>query len=343
MAFFVVVLSILSINLYPDRVYASVGSFFSGLFSASANELDDTNMDNQKNSQNMSLAEAVVMLPSSSNKSEDLTIVDDSAIETFSGPSGTALQVSEKEVSDIVSIYIVREGDNISTIAQMFNVSAKTILWANNIKDAKGIKAGMELVILPISGVKHIVKKGDTLKSIANRYKGDVDEIKDFNHINSDTELKVGAEVIIPDGEEPQVVTTTKNTNTKSSGSAPKVYSGMFIKPAAGIKTQGLHGKFSTAIDIGNKLGTPVYAAASGKVITARMGGWNGGYGNYIVIQHSNGLQSLYAHLNSIIVSAGQNVSQGDQIATMGSTGRSTGNHLHFEILGGARNWNPFN
>jgi murein DD-endopeptidase MepM/ murein hydrolase activator NlpD len=108
-----------------------------------------------------------------------------------------------------------------------------------------------------------------------------------------------------------------------------------FIKPTQGIRTQGLHG--ANAVDIGVPVGTSVVASASGKVITAKYGEgnpWFGGYGNHIVIEHSNGIQTLYAHLSGVAVSVGDIVSQGERIGSSGNTGRSTGPHLHFEVRG---------
>ena len=106
---------------------------------------------------------------------------------------------------------------------------------------------------------------------------------------------------------------------------------------AGGTKTQGLHGY--NGIDIGAPRGSSIFAAAAGTVLVARVGGWNGGYGNYVGVQHDNGTQTLYAHASIVLVSAGQQVSQGSPIATVGATGRATGAHLHFEVRG-ARN--PF-
>ena len=104
-----------------------------------------------------------------------------------------------------------------------------------------------------------------------------------------------------------------------------------------GIKTQGIHGH--NGVDLASAYGSNIMASASGKVIIARSGGWNGGYGSYVVISHSNGTQTLYGHLSEVDVLPGDDVEQGQVIGKMGSTGKSTGTHLHFEIRG-ARN--PF-
>ena len=107
---------------------------------------------------------------------------------------------------------------------------------------------------------------------------------------------------------------------------------------AGGIITQGLHGW--NAVDIGAPKGTPIYAAAAGTVIVAKSNGaWNGGYGNYVVISHPNGTETLYAHMSKVETSAGASVGQGETIGLVGMTGMATGNHLHFEVRGAA---NPF-
>jgi murein DD-endopeptidase MepM/ murein hydrolase activator NlpD len=111
----------------------------------------------------------------------------------------------------------------------------------------------------------------------------------------------------------------------------------LLIRPANAVKTQGIHGH--NGVDFGGPTGTSIKAAAGGTVTVARNGGYNGGYGSYVVISHPNGTQTLYAHMSSVGVSVGQNVGQGDYIGAIGNTGKSTGPHLHFEVRG-ARN--PF-
>jgi len=295
-----------------------------------------------RNLQTISLLEAAVNTnPNPTASTGSISIVDDSALETSVGPSGTASEVEAKVgTTDKVSVYVVHDDDTLSSIAKMFNVSVNTIIWANDLKSAKDIHKNQELVILPISGVQYTVKKGDTLKSIATKYRADLGEIADFNGIAETSALAIGDEIIIPDGEATPVSSGSSLKSAPSSLYASA--KGYFIKPTVGIKSQGLHGKNRSGVDLAGAYGTSVYAAASGKIIVARTGGYNGGYGNYIVIQHTNGMQSLYAHLSEVDVSSGSFVDQGQFIGRMGSSGRSTGAHLHFEILG-ASNWNPFN
>lgn len=220
----------------------------------------------------------------------------------------------------------------------MFDVSVNTIKWANSLEGA--IQPGDQLVILPISGIKHTVKSGGTITDIAKKYGADAKEIALFNGLAVDAPLAVGQEIIVPnvDLEHEEVKTPTKTT-TKPKTSSSSGSSTWMIKPInAGYRSQGIHG--NNAIDFAAPKGTPIYATANGTVIIAKAdGGWNGGYGNYVVIKHANGAQTLYAHMTSVLTSAGKSVSQGAQIGTVGSTGKSTGAHLHFEVRGAK---NPF-
>ncbi len=272
-------------------------------------------------------------------ESTHVPVVEDDALVSEAGPTGSVGGItSHKATSDQISVYVVREGDTLSQIAEMFGVTVNTIKWGNDLS-SNSLQTGSTLVILPISGVKHTVAKGDTLASLAKKYKADVEEIADYNSLSTGSKLAVGSTIIIPDGEVVPTASGSTHTHTSSgSTSGLKTYEGYYLRPVVGgTKTQGIHGY--NGIDIGAKLGTRVLASASGEVIISRSGGWNGGYGNYVVIKHSNGTQTLYAHLNSTSVSAGDSVNQGEVIGTMGSTGKSTGVHLHFEIRGAK---NPF-
>jgi murein DD-endopeptidase MepM/ murein hydrolase activator NlpD len=221
----------------------------------------------------------------------------------------------------------------------MFGVTANTIKWANDLTKGTEIQPGDSLVILPIAGVSHIVKKGDTLGSIAKKYEGNLEEILAYNQLDSESDITAGDTIIIPGG------AMHTSTQKKTKGAEPtRVTGGQsggsgLINPAPGsVKTQGIHGY--NGVDLAGSTGSTIRAAAGGTVIVAKGGGgWNGGYGNYIVIKHNNGTQTLYAHLFSLSVGSGEYVEQGQTIGGMGNTGKSTGTHLHFEVRGGR---NPF-
>ena len=284
------------------------------------------------------LRAAVNYNPDPAKGGGDITIVGDKALLAEAGPSGTIANVEEyKASSGQIALYVVRSGDTLSQIAKMFGVSVNTIMWANGTERASTIQPGETLVILPISGIQHTVKKGETLAGIVKKYKGDLSEVIEYNGFRENQSLAIGDVVTIPDGEITAVNTRTSSASQYKGGTGP-AYSGYYIHPLpGGVKTQGLHGY--NGIDLGAPYGTPIIASASGVVILSKDYGWNGGYGNYVVIKHDNGTQTLYSHNSSNIVSVGQFVVQGQVIGYIGSTGRSTGNHVHFEIRGAK---NPF-
>ena len=274
----------------------------------------------------------------------DISIVGNSALLPDSGPMGTVADI-EEPTSDQISIYTVRSGDTLSEIAQMYDVSVNTVRWANDLTSKNVLKEGQVLIILPVSGIHHTVVKGETVESIAKKYQGDVKEIVQYNNLTEKT-LAVGDVIIIPDGEEAvQTSTGIYVKPGKIRGSDAPSYTGYYIRPVGGnegknwVKTQGLHGYNGVDIASLGSLNIPILASASGQVIISKSVGWNGGYGKYVVIQHSNNTQTLYAHLNSQVVSVGQQVEQGQVIGNMGRTGNSSGVHVHFEIRGAK---NPF-
>lgn len=263
------------------------------------------------------------------------------ALIAYGGPIGTAIAIANIPPPDRISVYVVRPGDTLSDIANMFGVSINTIIWANDLKNARDVRPGDTLVILPVSGVERTVIKGDTLKSLAKKYGADAEDIAQYNGLDLAEVLVVGSTIIIPGGEIAAPAPTVRPSSASRApylGGSGSSQPGYYRNPVpGGIITQGLHGW--NGIDIGGVRGTPVHAAADGTVIVARSSGWNGGYGNYVVIMHSNGSQTLYSHMKSVIVSPGQQVSSSQIIGYVGSTGKSTGNHLHFEVRGAA---NPF-
>jgi LysM repeat protein len=264
-------------------------------------------------------------------------IFTDNGVLVSTGPIGEDEINASKVGGGEISVYVVREGDSLSQIAEMYGVTSNTILWANDISKSTDIHPGDTLIILPIVGVRHTVAKGETLSSIVKKYEADLEEVLQYNELSSVNALVVGDELLIPGGELHTARTVASSpTPTKTSG--VKASGAGLSHPAPGAyRSQGIHGY--NGVDLASKSQLPILAAASGSVIVAKGSGWNGGYGNYIVIKHGNGTQTLYAHLSSVHVVAGATVSQGQQIGVMGNTGKSTGTHLHFEVRGGT---NPF-
>jgi len=312
-------------------------SFLGDIFGFSAEKPKEVAGENL---QNIPLLQAALNSdPAPAKGGGDITIINGSALFSDTGPYGSMADIEDaKPESGEISLYVVRNGDSISQIAKMFDVSISTIIWANDIKKGDLIKPGQTLLILPVSGVKYIVREGDTIKGVATKFKGDTDEIIQFNGLPEGGKLVVGSEIIIPDGEDSSSVPVASIKTAIIKGSSGSSYAGYYLRPVEnGVRSQGIHGY--NGIDLAAPTGTPVLASAVGDVIVSRSTGWNGGYGKYMVIKHANGTQTLYAHLSDVIVSAGWHVVQGQIIGYVGSTGKSTGPHLHFEVRGAK---NPF-
>ncbi len=253
-------------------------------------------------------------------------------------PNGTITRLAqpntifpERPRLDIIT-YTVQVGDTVQGIADLFRLNPTTVMWANPaVEDAPDLlRIGQEVTILPIDGVYHEVAEGDLLESIAEKYEVEPEAIVacEYNHLESaDQPLEAGIYLVVPGGEKPYVPKVV----TTYTGSVPEGArgTGLFQWPVLGRITQG-YWYGHRAIDIGAPTGSAVMAADGGFVSFA---GWTDvGYGYLIVIDHANGFATYYAHLSNIYVSTGQAVERGQVTGAVGSTGWSTGPHLHFEV-----------
>jgi LysM repeat protein len=284
-------------------------------------------------------------------ESPDLSLIQKNSLTAISPPIAVTPQVlgalvesadyqwMKKEVSE----YVIEPGDNLWSIAQKFNISLNTLLWANDLNQNSYLQIGQKLVILPVSGVIHHVQKGDTLSDIAQTYKVNTDEIITFNDLTEEGDIYIGDILIIPDGVMPPSV-------QYAPAQVPLAQS-YFICPIAPPCriTQGLH--WYNAVDFSHgKCGEPIYAAAAGTVLKVKLTNsiskWAfGGAGNHLTILHPNGVVTFYGHIQTSFVNPGDYVSQGQIIALVGGalgmpgSGDSTGCHVHFEVIGAK---NPF-
>lgn len=247
-------------------------------------------------------------------------------------------------------IYTVQDGDTIAGIASKFSISTNTILWTNGLNGRDVIKVGDHLTILPTTGVLHSVASGETVLEIANEYNAKASEIIAYNNLGEDATVSIGQKLIIPEGyiaprEAPKTV--SQNTRiardvdeeepTPPPQDSPSAGKGFTWPTTTKHLSQSFRGGH-TGIDIDNRAKPAVFAAQGG---TVEFTGWLGGYGNLIIMNHGSGLTTYYAHLDKFYVSPGETVKKGAAIAKMGSTGRSTGPHLHFEVRRGGRPINP--
>lgn len=247
--------------------------------------------------------------------------------------------------------YSVAPGDSLSSIAYKFGISVETVMWENGLTVSSLIRPGDKLRIPPITGVMHIIKKGDTLLKIANLYKVQVKDVVKFNVLKENgSDLVIGEKIMIPNGvKRTQYVSAPAKSGAvrlsvpAASAQSKNTYG--FVWPCVSRTITQYYGWLHHAIDIGGKMGTVIYAAKAGTVEVAQCG-WNSGYGCYIIINHGNGVKTLYGHHSRLLVKSGDYVTTGQTIGLMGNTGKvrgPTGVHLHFEVRINGTLYNPLN
>jgi len=254
-------------------------------------------------------------------------------------PYETSINTIVSNKPEVVD-YEVRYGETLASIASKFGISVDSIKWSNNLKNDL-IKPRQILKIPPEEGVVHKVSAGENIYSIAKKYDVPAQNIvnfpmNDFVDLDNFT-LAVGQYLFVPGGKvlEKPVQTVSRFVAQIQAGVRG---TSSFIWPTSGSITQ-YPVWYHMAVDIANPSSPAILAADFGTISYAGCLSW--GYGCHVVIDHGNGYQSLYAHLSRYDVEAGQTVSQGQVIGVMGSTGRSTGVHLHFEIRQGGQLLNP--
>ncbi|MEK7649067.1 MAG: peptidoglycan DD-metalloendopeptidase family protein [Patescibacteria group bacterium] len=247
--------------------------------------------------------------------------------------------------------YTIQPGDTASSIAARFNLSLNSILWANNLNATSRLTVGQKLTILPVDGVLHRVKRGDTIGRIATLYNADMDQVLAFNNLPPNGAISVDDALIIPNGIMKTVLPSGRRNTTligrlqnilkpPSVKAIPERIGRVlrFLWPTSASRITQYFSWRHSGVDIAGPPSNKIYAAAQGVVIIS---GWQSGYGRTVLIDHGNGYRTRYGHASKLFVSAGERVERGDVIAMVGSTGRSTGPHLHFEILRNGSRVNP--
>jgi murein DD-endopeptidase MepM/ murein hydrolase activator NlpD len=253
--------------------------------------------------------------------------------------------------------YTVQDGDTLSTLAERFGLDQRTVVWANDalVQHPDQLSVGQQLVILPLNAAYHMVAEGDTLQSIAAKYQVPAETIIAYkgNAITDPNTLGVGSRLVVPGAALPDVPKPTpvpRVASDASNGNKGQTYtadadasqpgSGALAWPLDGMITQN-YGGGHRGIDIYRPTGYAIYAADGGTVVLVSWLTYS--YGYHIIIDHGNGLETLYAHMSEIEVEVGQVVTQGQEVGKVGTTGRVTGPHLHFEVLENGVHRNPFN
>lgn len=304
------------------------------------------------------------------NKNIDGSI-SDTTLNPKVGPLGSNLDIADiPEGGGQIGVYTVHDGDTIASIAAMFNVSKATIIDANDLTPGQALKKGMILAISPVSGRIYTIKSKDTITSIAKKFKVGAVDIAIYNDLDISSDLNPGDTLIIPDSnftintpvtQKPTTKSsnnsseknqTSNNTNTKNDpNSGPitahpmrtptKVDLGdALLRPVSidvSYRSQGAHDIYGSAVDLAAPKGTPIMASADGVVVLAKDNGWNGGYGEYVIVMSNidgNIVQYIDAHMSEVLTTVGKQVHRGDVIGLVGKTGRATGYHDHFEVHG---------
>ena len=283
------------------------------------------------------------------------------ASSSFAPPGGIALNSGalikptipyaegQSALPNALRTYTVQPGDTASSIASRFNLSLNSILWTNNLSALSRLSIGQKITILPIDGVLHRVKKGDTIGRIAALYNANIDQILGFNNLPQNGIISIDDALIIPNGimKSPPARQATqsllgrlKQILTPSKRTIPERISGAlrFAWPTTANRISQYFSWRHSGIDIAGPQSNKILAAASGTVIISS---WQQGYGRTVVIDHGNGYRTRYGHASKLLVGAGEYVQRGEVIAMVGSTGRSTGPHLHFEVVRNGTRINP--
>lgn len=322
----------------------------------------DTSKDFTPNSQNVPFLETSINPDMKSVNNSTVSITDEGVLLPDDMQGTDSETNSYISSSAKITTYTVVKGDTIGEVASKFGISKNTILYANtNIKN-NALKVGQILTILPVDGVPYTVKKGDTISSIAKAHKADAKDISEYNDI-SDKNLKIGDNIIVPGGvvvkkveaprpivkeekdqTEVKVSVNTEEKTEKTQANPEQIsegngITGGYIWPfpkGVGRVSQKLHD--DNAYDFAAPKGTPIYAIQDGTVLIADGSGYNGGYGLYVVVDFDDGGQAIFGHMSKVAASVGETVKKGDIIGYVGSTGRSTGNHVHIGYHGGKSN-----
>ncbi len=284
------------------------------------------------------------------------TAYDQSGVASPFVPIEEASEEDDRIIIARPSTHVVQQGDTVSGIAKKYGISVNTILWANNLTARSVLRLGQELTVLPVSGVLHDVKRGETLGAIAKKYGSDVDKILAANLVKSPTAIQIGQKLVIPDGRPAAAPAAPRPTAPAPTPPRLGDVRDIFRPPEEAPPSRTVDGvelvwptnqkrinqyyKWNhTGLDINGTLKDATYAVDAGIVTYA---GWNkSGYGNMILIDHGNGMVTRYAHHSKHYVKTGDQVTKGQTIAMVGSTGRSTGPHLHFEIYVNGKRVNP--
>ena len=268
------------------------------------------------------------------------------ADEGYSGMGGVDTAILSGQLDELLEnpeiipelyyeLYTVKPGDMVGRIAARFGVSQDAIISLNKLRNTRGLQIGQILKVPTIDGILYTTREGDTPESIADQYRISLEKIAIVNNI-PDNRLEAGLKIFLPDAKLDKVTLQEINGDLFKK----PLRAGYWVSSRYGWRDNPFSGKrtFHNGIDMACPSGTPIYAAMDGTVIAA---GYSDTYGNYVTLRHHSGYQTLYAHMSKILVSSGQYVTTSSRVGLVGSTGQSTGPHLHFTVFKNKSSTNP--
>ena len=256
----------------------------------------------------------------------------------FESPNAPMVAADDNAISMAYKVYRVKKGDMIGPLAESFGVTQDTLLSVNHIRNSRALQINQYLKIPPIPGILHTVRNsGETPESIAEKYEVTLAKIVDVNHLEAGASLKAGASIFVPDAKLDAVTLQEINGD-------------IFYWPLRSFRLSSYYSwrrspftgtrQFHNGLDLAAPSGTPIYPGLGGTVIDV---GYNNTFGNYVMVAHHSGYTTLYGHMSAVLVSKGNYVSTATRLGLVGSTGLSTGPHLHFTVYKNGKTLNPFN
>jgi murein DD-endopeptidase MepM/ murein hydrolase activator NlpD len=285
-------------------------------------------------------------LPEEGTAKADETAIDGEGAESFNGMGGAdtglpserpdqASGEAEKAPELYYTLYTVQKGDIVGKIATDHGISQDAIISLNKLRNTRTLQIGSVLKIPSINGILYKTKTGDTPEGIADKYRVSLEKIALVNNL-ADNTIQAGAVLFLPDAKLDRVTIQEINGDLFRK----PLHGGYYISSRYGWRDNPFSGSrtFHNGMDMATSRGTAIYAALDGVVTST---GYDVTYGNYVIISHHSGYQTLYGHMNTILTARGKHVTTATKIGTVGNTGQSTGPHLHFTVYKNRATINP--
>lgn len=286
------------------------------------------------------------MIESAQTNIKQPPLAEAAAIEEFNGMGGADSGIpserpdAEKDQGEKIlelyyKVYTVKKNDMVGTIAKDHGITQDAIISLNKLRNTRTLQIGQTLKIPTLNGILYTTKKNDSPESIADKYRVSLEKIALVNNI-TDNVIPPGSIIFIPDAKLDWVTLQEINGDLFQK----PLRGGYYISSRYGWRDNPFVGRrtFHNGVDLATSRGASIYAALDGTVAST---GYDVTYGNYVIISHHSGYQTMYGHMASILTSRGKHVTTSTKIGTVGNTGQSTGPHVHFTVYKNRATLNP--